>query len=117
MTLDELFVKKNCVKLINRKLIELSDENPEFVYSDGNRGCNYNSGPSNDPDSCDGCIFGQALQRLGISKEELDIRSYIDSIAVSKGMSLPPRYWREIQFKQDSGTPWGNLFNKEDLDV
>ena len=107
---------KLTIEQIDKELLKLIDEQPEFVYPTTNEkidleSCYYNQGPANDISKCDGCIFGQAFQRLGIAKERLHS---VAAIRMLKLNELPdekarPKYWQKIQAAQDMGTPWGEL--------
>jgi hypothetical protein len=99
---------ENFVKAVNNELRKLADENPQFVYNPNGVGrCQYN-GPARDvsdamvgPD-CKGCIFGQALQRLGWDdSEEMGVFQPINEL-------IPecPSYWNGIQQDQDRGKTW-----------
>ena len=75
-TIKELIDHPDFVALVDEKLRELIEEQPEFTYrstSDAT-GCYYDRGPDSNAGRCDGCIFGQAFQRLGIPKSDLDSR-------------------------------------------
>lgn len=123
MNLDQVFKsyssESDFIAAVNAELIKLCEENPEFVYAETSESvCSY-CGPATcfdlkqiGPD-CNGCIFGQALQKLGWDdKDEL---TFVGSIAtllndlVTSYIVSTPSYWLEIQGRQDSGTKWGYL--------
>lgn len=107
-------MKKLTVKQINNELRKLMTEQPTFQYTTENAGCYYHRGPTNDPELCDGCIFGQAFQRLGITKETLDMECSRDGIGDLDEPWLTherPDYWKTIQNEQDSGAAWGSLLH------
>ena len=85
---------------------------PHFTYSDGKfTSCYYHQGPSTNTASCDGCVFGQAFQFLGVKK---DVLAKSGSILTAAFPFLPPEeerpsYWRSMQTDQDSGREWGGL--------
>ena len=118
MKLDKLFLKPNVVELVEKKLEKLMDENPDFVYSSGSGQCHYDSGP-NSEEPCDGCIFGQAFQQLGVEKKYLsddEVRAFLDRTNSPHSQGVPVDYfpkapdrWKLIQQKQDQGMPWGKL--------
>lgn len=121
-TLKELFDRDDVVELVDAELRKLMDEQPEFVYTfvDPNTsrpkisGCYYDRGPSDDPDKCSGCIFGQAFQRLGIPRENLDEFSVTNFTGDGTSISdFPkgPEYWGRVQTLQDAGAKWGYLKN------
>lgn len=102
------------VKQIDDELRKLMNEQPKFRYVEGTgpKGCFYTHGPSNDIHKCDGCIFGQAFQRLGISKELIDYDLRNEYITYTTADWLPrkkPDYWEYIQTAQDDGAAWGSL--------
>lgn len=99
------------VKQIDAELRKLMKEKPDFVYSPKGSGrCFYNQGPAGEPDRCDGCIFGQALQNLGVPKSQLTSDACIRDFAIdflTEGEA--PKYWEQVQIHQDEGMPWGEL--------
>lgn len=104
-------LKELTVDQVNTELRRLITENPDFVYTPKPKlgGCNYLTGPSYEPNRCNGCIFGQALQNLGVPKSDLKINRTITSLWVYWFSYEPPEFWRKIQCRQDAGHPWGNL--------
>jgi len=114
-TLSELFALPNYKELIEEKLKELAAEQPDFIYNPSSAGrCNYN-GPATTrvsldlqvgPD-CEGCIFGQAFQRLGIPKNELNTMASIDSITNCYANRQFPN-WSKVQNSQDNSASWGD---------
>ena len=107
-------IKDLTVGQVNKALLELAEENPDFIYNDeGNGGqCYYHKGVFKG-EKCDGCIFGQAFQRLGLTKEYLKnyVSGTIKGIWVEHHQCSPPSYWIDIQFWQDSGKPWGETID------
>lgn len=121
-TLQELFDRDDVVQLVDAELRKLMDEQPEFVYRDDSASsgpCHYDKGPGGNPDKCCGCIFGQAFQRLGVPRDQLDgmgIRKFLYGTKSLKWMETTiarfpnaPQYWRQIQSGQDHGRRWGDL--------
>lgn len=105
-------MKKLTVEQIDNELRTLMTEQPNFQYTTEGAGCFYYRGPTNKPELCDGCIFGQAFQRLGITKETLKNDCSRDGIGDLNEPWLPdkkPDYWVCIQSAQDSGATWGSL--------
>lgn len=98
---------------VEEKLRESAAEQPEFRYMipqyDAYGGripspCYYASGTGLEGDpECDGCIFGQAFQRLGVSREALALASG----GINMIVELCPDSWSSVQHSQDTGTPWG----------
>ena len=105
-------MKKLTIEQIDNELLKLMNEQPNFTYTDGSpTGCFYTKGPSTNPQKCNGCIFGQAFQKLGISKDTLEELEN-DYIGAAKADWLPeeiPDYWGQIQTAQDAGNRWGHL--------
>ena len=107
-------MKKLTVKQIDDELRKLMTEQPDFRYASGHAGCFYHQGPTGDSERCDGCIFGQAFQRLGITKETLKNECTSNRIAKLNEPWLTdekPEYWTAIQSHQDNGQPWGSLLH------
>ena len=106
-------MKRLTIEQINNELRKLMDEQPDFRYntSETLATCYYHQGPEHAPEHCNGCIFGQVFQRLGISRDKL---AYIDDRidTIPKNGWLPnyrPYYWSRIQVRQDKGDTWGSL--------
>ena len=123
MNLKELIATTpNIVEVVDAELRKLMTEQPDFRYvtrgSDKKIGvCNYNKGAAEfcGPE-CNGCIFGQALQNLGVPRdcEDLSKQTAVRRLFAYNGPSdidLYPQYWTEIQGSQDSGTRWGDLLH------
>lgn len=109
--------KNLTIENMNRELLRLMTENPDFKYSDKENypkqqhDCHYFRGKLNGP-ACDGCIFGQALQALGVEKvgfEEEGYEGTIDGVWRELTGEVAPEYWYHIQFHQDEGKSWGDL--------
>lgn len=110
-------VKEFWTTLYNN-VIDISNEQPNFIYNDythskGSVGCYYALGADGRQD-CDGCIIGQALQKMGFSKEDLipldDIGNIINVdifFQLSNEETEPiVKALREIQSRQDQGQTW-----------
>lgn len=101
---------KFTVEQIDAELLGLMRSNPEFIYPDGeNDRCYYSSGPEGNEKKCDGCIFGQSFQNLGVDKSELSKHGKISLIDFPFLPQHRPDYWNLIQSHQDQGLPWGEL--------
>lgn len=102
--------KEFTVEIIEEKLLELMNEKPNFIYNKTETGsvqCFYDKGVSEN-NQCDGCIFGQAFQRLGMSKE--DLSSHTEGVMSLPFLEFtPPWSWNGLQQAQDDGAPWGKL--------
>ena len=100
------------------EIIRLAKERPLFIYFvDKNIGlpdkaCFYNRGMKHGP-VCDGCLIGQALQRLGWDDQtEMDFYGPVDELFlkyVGNGIVTQPLFCKiqRAQELQDSGKPWG----------
>ena len=104
---------KFTIEQVDDALRQVIDAQPDFTYTDSGAGmgCYYNHGPSGNIDKCDGCVFGQAFQLLGIPKETLEMCGGINSVSY---YFLPPTeqrpsYWGDIQTDQDQGRAWHTL--------
>lgn len=106
-------MKTLTVKEIDKALLELMEEKPDFVYGEDTV-CYYSRGPKGNSVKCTGCIFGQAFQRLGIPIKELQeidkrVDTTISSVAEYFIENESPHYWTIIQEAQDGGCSWGEL--------
>lgn len=98
------------------EIVRLAKENPTFTYvskdapNENRCVCFYNRGSNYGP-SCEGCLVGQALQRLGWSdKIELDFFGDAQELFASYLGPLTGSIMEKIsaaQSRQDSGKPWG----------
>tara|TARA_B100001059_G_C17532313_1_gene426186 strand:- start:54 stop:452 length:399 start_codon:yes stop_codon:yes gene_type:complete len=106
-------MKRLTVEQIDNELRKLMDEQPNFRYNTSGTldTCYYHQGPAHAPEKCNGCIFGQAFQRLGITKETLAIlHDPIETMPNTRWMPHNrPYYWSKIQARQDKGNTWGSL--------
>ena len=100
------------------EVLRLADENPDAVYC-----------PPNDSDACfyvhttglgeaipdTGCVFGRALQNLGVSTNDLRHRDLSIERLLVRLKEFPkvrfiddvPNEFADAQIEQDRGTPWG----------
>ena len=63
---------KFTIEQVDDALRKVINRDPHFVYTEKTAtACYYHQGPFHDPERCDGCVFGQALQLLGVSKDDL----------------------------------------------
>jgi hypothetical protein len=114
MTLKDVTIAQ-----VEKALREVANERPNFVYNDSSGGsCYYHKPPdvrhpaSSKASGCEthesGCIFGEALKKLGFT--EGDLKDMTDSIAVEWDLvyaTNPPRSWSLVQQCQDNGYTWG----------
>ena len=122
--IDKFDSYKSFVMAVNKKIIEIVDKNPNFIYAfSQNCRCSYN-GPAIKDDKiagpqCNGCLFGQVLQSMGwLDHQEMNSGSYISTLFYNYSNSnmCIPDYWRRIQYNQDLGLSWGDSikeFRKE----
>lgn len=99
-------------KSIEKAVRELAEENPEFVYDRGhNAFCKYN------PDSTQpGCIFGQALIKIGHPVPETETGP-IGGVLRAMGVKTTPeqRNWALfVQGNQDNKVPWAECVKEAD---
>ena len=120
-------MKQYTVKEIDDALRQVISGDPDFVYTNiTSSRCYYYKGPSAPHDGavdaatgekiknakCDGCVFGQAFQLLGIDKKDLRKHAPVGMVDFQflPSISERPRYWGYIQRAQDSpGRAWGDL--------
>jgi len=100
------------IDAVDKKMLELIKESPDFKYAytdDPINSCHYDRGASLDGPECDGCVFGQTFQRLGVEKEHLDYMGTIQDLIKRFSSLEVPSYWKQIQDKQDNGCEWKEL--------
>ena len=108
------------IKEVNVELLHLIKTQPDFVYNKELFGtCYYNSGPAHNTKLCNGCIFGQSFQALGISQDssELISRGDISSLWRKHHKETLPYFWDSIQKGQDKGALWGDLIYMFPIEV
>ena len=93
--------------------IALAEASPEFVY-DSNGGCYYTPTDTQPV----GCIYGQAMLRLGVTPATLrhfqETQDHYGVLHLLEwlGITVPPRAGRAIataQDRQDMGFRWGEV--------
>jgi len=87
----------------------LAAEYPDYVYNNTCRevACHYDRGVNGGAQS-EGCIFGQAFQRLGADTHELAQVDINELWSDTHGADRPaPREWVKVQTAQDNGETWG----------
>ena len=108
------------VQDVVREVRKLAQERPHFNYRDqlhaDSAGCSYLGASMYTPGEGEGCIMGQALQRLGVSREELLLhegRSASQAIGDLTLLGSDVNYWvnvarwlDHVQTKQDTGFTW-----------
>lgn len=114
-------VKKVTTKDFADKVIELAEENPEYVYDSGDtQRCQYIRNGKGD------CIVGQAAEALGFSVETIQkyegqpaeymIRRLLGMETYYKDSSYVEDHYVTfcdyVQSEQDQKTPWGFAVNK-----
>lgn len=104
---------------IKQEVIRLGTEYPQAKYihptcrSFGP--CYYNKGEViNGPEGKEGCIFGQALQNLGVT-DKLDklmgIRELLSILDIPFSNELGSKF-ADCQYIQDQNCTWGNAISK-----
>lgn len=114
-----------------RVVRELAAERPDFIYTQQPEGLAHGVGKS----TCsyvgarmgvkggEGCIVGQALQRLGVKKKTLRRREGEPATAVLRRLGVDPGWvhngwWlNRVQAHQDMGNSWGYCVTATDGDV
>jgi len=120
MNLKEVVAKypnnKAFFKAVKVELKKLATEKADFTYfspktKDYNFiGCKYDSGPDCAKSRCSGCIFGQALRKLGwTDKDERSRVATISQLFEDKVCMDVPKYWSMIQTMNDNNKPWGKF--------
>ena len=103
------------VEQVNTELRRLAKETPNFIYNpSGNGFCHYTKGHKDGPE-CNGCIFGQALQNLGVPKTEFPTQQTpIYNLWQNLTGTKPPESWSDVQSAQDKGGTWGEAIKELD---
>lgn len=108
-------------KILEEALREVADESPDFIYSATNyQACHYHKGCHGSSHPERGCIFGEALSKLGFSYKTLERYSKIGSIfevvSYADGRECPSS-WVAVQNIQDGGGTWGEAIKALDGNV
>ena len=125
MNLPELKKKygENFVTELECQVLKLAQESPDFVYNPSGQSatCSY-TGPARarvtDVDDaaytqvaigpeCSGCLFGQALQRMGLDFKEVCYDLQMSCLRDLLGFGFHYDYLQKVQEKQDTGKSWG----------
>jgi len=94
---------------VEAEVLRLGRENPDYVYqTDGRSNCFYHK--SNVDEECNGCIFGQAFQNLGVSREWLAENTLLGGNSISI-----EDLWEEYH-DEESPDSWGIIQNEQDLE-
>ncbi len=107
------------ISVVEEQLKLLASEQPDFRYNTSGDvvSCSYSEGASRysttkeraEPagPECSGCVFGQALARLGWDDEtEKKSNKTIDQLMEDFAEIEVPLYWNKVQSGQDYGTTW-----------
>ena len=114
------------IKALMDKVRELAEARPDFNYRKQDEfnesvGCSYLGLGTNHPDRGEGCIMGQALAALGVSRETLEecegdtIDGLITrgTVPVEGPVDGKDLYWLNVvQDSQDKGYTWGEAINR-----
>lgn len=107
-------------KKVAKRVRKIAKKNPDFVYTDqgskdveeGN-GCSYFGRSVTEPNVGQGCIVGQALQDLGVTREEMEKANienlYASDALMRLGISSSGKnldFLDEVQMNQDMGHTW-----------
>lgn len=106
------------VKKVIEQVRKIAKENPDFVYT--NQGdvdaaeYSYLGRSMSEPNVGQGCIVGQALLDLGVTREEM-VEAGIEGTTASEALmrlginsgSMYSQYLDFVQDMQDIGEPWG----------
>ena len=115
MTLRDLRDRYSSLSDFYKAILEqiriLQREQPEMIYhpfilADGSAVYSYEKGHN-----CGGCIVGQALQRLGVTKFPGNMRfiSWCNLEGLTDDIFKNLAVISTIQARQDDGVKWGNL--------
>lgn len=116
---------------IEKKVRQLAEANPEFVYTDQTTGntkfdakCGYVGKEFRSTEGA-GCIVGQAMQKLGVSEKILlEFEYTVDSVndAGVEGLlnwlniNGSAKWLSDVQGHQDSSEPWARAVHLADVD-
>lgn len=107
-------------KKVAKRVRKIAKKNPDFVYTDqgsdvdfADEDCSYLGRSTTEPDVGQGCIVGQALQDLGVTREEME-KSNIEGLSASDaldalGISSSGKhrhFLNAVQMNQDIGHTW-----------
>lgn len=109
-------------KKVAKRVRKIAKKNPDFIYTEqgsddveeGN-GCSYLGRSVVEPETGQGCIVGQALQDLGVTREEM-VKANIENLSASDalmrlGISSSDKHLHfldTVQMRQDIGDTWGH---------
>lgn len=101
---------------VEREVRELAKQFPNTVYTAPNV-CSYLRGPAGPGE---GCVFGQALAKLGVSPdflkgyEGITIGTLLNEALASTPLIEQYDWANIVQGSQDFGTPWGSAVARAD---
>lgn len=106
-----------------KEIAALAEKYPENWYNSPMPGtasdCSYLRGSNSETKQL-GCIVGQALQRCGVTKEQLEpieyngINGVSDYIGLADAEQQFVNWLSFVQSKQDRRTPWKNAVREAD---
>ena len=108
-------MSKITLEQVKAEVIKLGQEQPDFIYNPAydplefSISCFYTEGAKDGPE-CNGCIFGQALQNLGVPLEKLETTQTIEFLLSDLGIAVTTEeshHLRKVQEQQDTGKTWG----------
>lgn len=117
------------VQSVIDEIRKLASEEPDFIYTEQEYasaaiGCSYLGASIDYPNEGKACIVGQALERLGVSREELkklELSTASDAIMQSGFGATTAKeragldWINTMQSGQDNGMSWRNCLLSTDL--
>lgn len=111
-------------KKVVKRVREIAKENPDFIYTDqgaNDSECSYLGRSIDEPDIGQGCIVGQALMDLGITREEM-VEAEIEGVRgyeVLEYLGIESKFKHNIfldyvQESQDTGASWSEAIEYAD---
>lgn len=108
------------VRNVIDQVISLAKEYPEAKYY-SEFGCYYHIGKVTDGPEEEGCVFGQALRKLGFKNEQFcgsiiaDVFCYLNiesDAEPAHGANMEYSWCQSFQFHQDQGHCWGDILEQ-----
>lgn len=117
------------VQSVIDEMRKLAAEEPDFIYAEQAYasaviGCSYLGASIDYPNKGKGCIVGQALERLGVAREELkklelstasNALFQLDIVATTDKERTALNWINSVQSGQDNGMSWRESMASSDL--
>lgn len=114
-------------KKVVKRVREIAKENPDFIYTDqgaNDSECSYLGRSMSEPNVGQGCIVGQALLDLGVTREEM-VEAEIEGVPgyeVLEYLGIESKFKHNIfldyvQESQDDGETWKEAVEYADNEV